>query len=91
MPIFQAETPYRDVYTWNVHIKRHDIAAAPSGAGVGSPLVLAQNEVWRQLELVNNTNVPWTTGAAHDHAGPAAAGAGTADLHAAQEQHAACR
>ena len=64
LPIFQAETPYRDVYTWNVHIKRHDIAAAPSGAGVGSPLVLAQNEVWRQVELVNNTNMPWTTGAA---------------------------
>lgn len=65
MPICEAaETPYRDVYTWNVHIKRHDIAAAPSGAGVGSPLVLAQNEVWRQVELVNNTNVPWTTGAA---------------------------
>ena len=64
IPIFEAETPYRDVYTWNVHIKRHDIAAAPSGAGVSSPLVLSQNEVWRQIELVNNTDVPWTTGAA---------------------------
>lgn len=64
VPIFQAETPYRDVHTWSVHIARHDIAAAPSGAGVKSPLVLAENEVWRQVELVNNTNLPWTTGAA---------------------------
>ena len=29
-----------------------------------SPLVLSENKVWRQIELVNDTDLPWTTGAA---------------------------
>jgi hypothetical protein len=62
--IFVAKVPYRDVYTWDVRIKRHDIATAPSGSGVTSPLVLSKNEVWHQIELDNVTKVPWTTGAA---------------------------
>lgn len=64
VPIFTTQAPYRDVYTWGVHVKRNDIATAPSGSGVQSPLVLSKNEVWRQIELTNTTNVPWTTGAA---------------------------
>lgn len=64
VPIFTAEVPYRDVYTWDVHVSRHDIEAAPSGAGVKSPLTLSKNEVWHQIELTNSTNLPWTTGAA---------------------------
>ncbi len=64
VPIFSTEVPYRDVYTWDLHLKRNDIAAAPSGSGVQSPLALSQNKVWRQIELINNTNLPWTTGAA---------------------------
>ena len=64
VPIFTAEAPYRDIYTWDVHITRPDIAAAPSGSGVQSPLELSKNEVWHQILLTNNTNLPWTTGAA---------------------------
>ncbi|MBN2476096.1 MAG: hypothetical protein JXB62_15905 [Pirellulales bacterium] len=62
--IFTAEVPYRDVYTWDVHCTRRDIEAAPSGAGLNSPLALSRNEVWHQVELTNKTQVPWTTGAA---------------------------
>ncbi|MEX2175644.1 MAG: hypothetical protein WD872_14870 [Pirellulaceae bacterium] len=64
VPIFKAVAPYRDIYTWDVHVQRPDIDAAPSGAGLQSPLTLAKNEVWHQIELTNSTNVPWTTGAA---------------------------
>jgi hypothetical protein len=64
VPILSTEVPYRDIYTWDLHLKRSDIATAPSGSGVESPLALSQNKVWRQIELVNNTNLPWTTGAA---------------------------
>jgi hypothetical protein len=64
LSLFTAQAPYRDVYTWDVRVQRDDIATAPSGAGVASPLRLAENQVWRQLELTNPTDVPWTTGAA---------------------------
>ena len=64
VPILSTEVPYRDVYTWELHVKRNDIAVSPSGSGVGSPLHLVNNQVWRQIELINNTKVPWTTGAA---------------------------
>jgi hypothetical protein len=63
-PIFTAEVPYRDLYTWDLRLKRQDIEAAPSGAGVASPLALSKNEVWHQVVLTNATNLPWTTGAA---------------------------
>jgi len=64
VPIFTADTTYRDIYTWDVHVTKNDNAAAPSGAGTASPLTLSKNEVWHQILLTNNTNVPWTTGAA---------------------------
>lgn len=64
VPIFTTKSPYRDIYTWDVHLTKQDNAAAPSGAGINSPLVLSKNEVWHQIVLTNNTNVPWTTGAA---------------------------
>ena len=64
VPIFTTEAPYKDIYTWDVHVARHDIEAAPSGAGVASPLTLSKNEVWHQVVITNNTNLPWTTGAA---------------------------
>lgn len=64
IPIFSTTVGYRDVFTWDLHVQRNDIAAAPSGSGVDSPLQLARNKIWRQIELINSTNVPWTTGAA---------------------------
>jgi hypothetical protein len=64
VPIMAATCPYRDVYTWDLHPTRPDIATAPSGAGVSSPLVLSENQVWRQIELTNAATAPWTTGAA---------------------------
>ncbi|MFN0019146.1 MAG: hypothetical protein ACKVP0_12860 [Pirellulaceae bacterium] len=62
--IFTTEAPYRDIYTWDVHVARNDVEAAPSGAGISSPLTLSKNEVWHQVVITNNTNLPWTTGAA---------------------------
>ena len=63
--IFDADkVPYRDVYTWDLQLTREDNAAAPGGAGTNSPLRLSKNEVWHQIELTNNTKLPWTTGAA---------------------------
>ncbi|MCE9527162.1 MAG: DUF4139 domain-containing protein [Planctomycetales bacterium] len=62
--IFTTEAPYRDIYTWDVHVSRQDVEAAPSGAGIASPLTLSKNEVWHQVVITNNTNLPWTTGAA---------------------------
>lgn len=64
VPIFTADVPYRDIYTWDVHITREDVEAAPSGSGIQSPLVLSNNQVWHQIVLTNSTNLPWTTGAA---------------------------
>lgn len=62
--VLTTEVPYRDVYTWDLHVKRADVSTAPSGSGLESPLTLSEIKVWRQIELVNNTNLPWTTGAA---------------------------
>jgi hypothetical protein len=64
VPIFSAEVPYRDFYTWDVHITKHDNDAAPSGSGTKSPLTLSKNDVWHQIVLANSTKLPWTTGAA---------------------------
>ncbi|MDZ4818836.1 MAG: hypothetical protein SGJ20_07670 [Planctomycetota bacterium] len=64
VPIFTHDVPYRDVYTWNVRTTKVDRGAAPTGSSANSPLTLSTNEVWHQIELTNNTNLPWTTGAA---------------------------
>ena len=64
VPIFTTDAPYKDIYTWDVHVARNDVEAAPSGAGISSPLTLSKNEVWHQVVISNNTNLPWTTGAA---------------------------
>jgi hypothetical protein len=62
--IFTTDAPYKDIYTWDVHVARNDVEAAPSGTGISSPLTLSKNEVWHQVVITNNTNLPWTTGAA---------------------------
>lgn len=65
IPIFSADdVPYGSIYTWALHLKRSDVETAPSGSGVASPLKLAQNQVWHQIDMSNVTKVPWTTGAA---------------------------
>ena len=34
--VFRAEAPVREVYTWDLHLKRQDIESAPSGSGVAT-------------------------------------------------------
>jgi len=63
VPVFEATTTYRDVYTWDLRLSRMDIEAAPSGQGA-SPLTLSTNRIWHQIELRNSSKMPWTTGAA---------------------------
>jgi hypothetical protein len=64
VPVFEADSAYRDVYTWKVEFTHQDGRAAPSEAHVPSPLVLSKNRVWHEIELTNATKLPWTTGAA---------------------------
>lgn len=64
VPVTTATVPCRHVYTWKVSLVRNDVELAPTQSGAGSPLALSENEVWHQLELTNNTDAPWTTGAA---------------------------
>ncbi|MDB2686556.1 hypothetical protein N9Y42_05045 [Mariniblastus sp.] len=63
VPILTTEVGYRDVYTWDIAVK-HSESYEAAGAEFASPLVLSENKVWRQIELINDTEVPWTTGAA---------------------------
>lgn len=63
VPIFTAKVPYKDVYTWQVHTQRAGTANSPS-AGAGSPLKISKNTIWHQIELINTSGVPLTTGAA---------------------------
>lgn len=61
VPIMKSLVPYRDIYTWDILIKHND-AYAESGSPAASPLQLSENKVWRQVELMNDTKFPWTTG-----------------------------
>jgi len=63
LPILTTKVRYRDVYTWDIQLK-HTETFSPSGSTEQSPLVLSENKVWRQVELINDTRMPWTTGAA---------------------------
>lgn len=62
--LFEAEVPYRHLYTWDARVKRYEQDASPTQSRAASPLQLSENQVWHQIELTNNTEVPWTTGAA---------------------------
>jgi hypothetical protein len=61
MPLLSSRVPYRDVYTWDVHLTRQDIETGSKGT---TPQNISENRVWHQVVLTNNTAVPWTTGAA---------------------------
>ncbi|WP_166823516.1 hypothetical protein [Thalassoroseus pseudoceratinae] len=64
IPIFIGHAPYQNAYTWDLHVTRTRDGAARTGSEANSPLKLAKNDVWHQIEMPNNTDVPWTTGAA---------------------------
>lgn len=68
VPILKTEVPYRDVYTWEINVTHSETYStssyAPTTSGSSSPLTLTKNRIWRQVELINNTDLPWTTGAA---------------------------
>ncbi len=63
VPILSTEAEYRDIYTWDIELTHSESYAATS-AESPSPLILSETKVWRQVELINNTDIPWTTGAA---------------------------
>ena len=63
VPILTTKVGYRDIYTWEVEVT-HAESYAATASDANSPLVLAENRVWRQVELINDTDIPWTTGAA---------------------------
>lgn len=63
VPILRTSVPYRDVYSWDIELTHSESYAATS-ADSTSPLKLSEAKVWRQVELINNTDIPWTTGAA---------------------------
>jgi hypothetical protein len=76
-PLWQSTVPLRHIYTMDIKAARTrggetivgyrgDGQHRPAGdaSGVNSPLRATMNQVWHQLELTNNSKVPWTTGAA---------------------------
>jgi hypothetical protein len=64
IPVLNAQVPFRHLYTWNVLLTRSGAEEVPGGGRHASPIRLLKNDVWHQIELTNNTQVPWTTGAA---------------------------
>jgi hypothetical protein len=62
VPILRTNVAYRDVYTWDVEVPHTETYLTTEGSS--SPLALSENKVWRQIELINDTDIPWTTGAA---------------------------
>ncbi|MFX0066077.1 MAG: hypothetical protein ACFFC7_28250 [Candidatus Hermodarchaeota archaeon] len=63
IPLISAETPFKHLYTWDVHLTHSNVDVLPGKGLHISPVKLIRNEIWHQIELVNQTNVPWTTGA----------------------------
>ena len=64
VPIVSADVAYDNIYTWDLQLKRGVDQQAVSSSEADSPLQLTKNSVWRQLELRNETELPWTTGSA---------------------------
>ncbi len=67
--LWQSSVPLRHLYTMDVQTVRDwrtgamtTSPVAPNQSGSPSPLRLAANKVWHQLELTNSTDLPWTTG-----------------------------
>src|SRR6267142_281658 len=67
VPLWQNTVPMRHVYTLDLRSIRSRTGTGHVDALPGvnpSPLKIAQNKIWHQLELANNSALPWTTGAA---------------------------
>jgi hypothetical protein len=57
VPLWRSRVPQRHVYAV-------DLGNFTRTASDGAPLRLSENKVWHQLELTDDTDVPFTTGAA---------------------------
>ncbi|MBI5117851.1 hypothetical protein HZA56_15355 [Candidatus Poribacteria bacterium] len=64
IPLIAAEIPVRHIYTWDVRLSRSGAEAVPGASERSSPVKLLKNDIWRQIDLTNKTEVPWTTGSA---------------------------
>ena len=71
VPLWQAEAPLHHLYTLDLNVVRNarhgNMVQGKDDDGrypAGSPLRLLKTQVWHQLELTNQSKVPWTTGAA---------------------------
>lgn len=71
VPLWQAEPPLRHLYTLDLNVVRNaddgllfEGGAPARGGRSDSPLRLLSTQVWHQVELTNDSKVPWTTGAA---------------------------
>ncbi len=64
IPLISTTVPLRHMYTWDVRLSRSGTEALPGIGKRSSPVRLLKNEVWHLIELTNETDVPWTTGAA---------------------------
>lgn len=53
-PLFRTEVPYRHLYTWDAAPADHDRRSRSDGEE-------DREVVWHNLELTNDTDVPWTT------------------------------
>src|SRR5207253_10250961 len=66
VPLWQNTVPMRRSYTLDLKPLRSRSGSQVEMAADGnpSPLKIQRNKIWHQLELANNSNLPWTTGAA---------------------------
>lgn len=73
VPLWQSTVPLKHVYTLDIELGRDardgraQVRSSSRSSRRGddvSPLELAAFDVWHQLQLTNDTDVPWTTGAA---------------------------
>jgi len=66
VPLWQNTVPMRHIYTFDLKSPRNRggsyVEIDPNGNP--SPLKIQRNRIWHQLELANNSKLPWTTGAA---------------------------
>jgi hypothetical protein len=62
-PLWRVGVPLRHLYTYDLSLAREpNTGARAERAAPESPLRLARNEVWHQVEIPNGTETPWTTG-----------------------------